>query len=219
LVSYGSKDDNIISIGAEAILLLDEWFGLPAVRKIRVRKKYRETTLDELIRRKRTLIEARLLIAAHEKGVPTPIVYDIDKDHYSILMEYIPGTKLRDIVESLPVKLMEKIFFEIGYHSGILHENEICHGDLTTSNVLFVREREAIFFIDFGLGAFTNRLEDAGVDVHLFLRSLESAHTSVTKQAFKAFINGYRRARSQKTVKMVLDKVEEIRSRGRYTSR
>lgn len=218
LVSFNKGSSKIISLGAEAVLLKIDWFGLPAIKKVRISKNYRNPLLDRVIRSRRTVLESRLLMEAHIRGVPTPVIYDVKPQEYSIIMEYVDGVKLRDILKDLPLERQLDVFFDIGYYSGILHENGICHGDLTTSNILYVKQLDKICFIDFGLGTFSRELEDIGVDIHLFLRSLESVHYNVVDKAFPNFLEGYKSVRGEKETLNALRKVKEIRSRGRYVA-
>ncbi|RLE90026.1 MAG: Kae1-associated kinase Bud32 [Thermoprotei archaeon] len=206
----------LISIGAEAILVKINWYGLPAIKKIRVSKAYRHPVLDRHLRVKRTISEAKLLTEAHRIGVAVPTLYDVDLKECTLTMEYIDGIKARDIVNSMDRRDLKDLFNKLGYYVGLLHKVGIIHGDLTTSNVL-ITERGP-FLIDFGLGAFSNYLEDRGVDVHLLLRVLESTHYKVAKEAFEYFVEGYREA-FPSIVEDLLSKIRDIRMRGRYIIR
>ena len=65
--------------GAEAIVYPAELFGLNALVKERIVKKYREKSLDERLRTERTRQEAKLIHKAKDVGVLCPIIYDISK--------------------------------------------------------------------------------------------------------------------------------------------
>jgi len=210
------NSDKIISIGAEAFLVKIDWYGLPAIMKIRVRKEYRHPTLDRFLRTKRTISEAKLLMEAHKIGVAVPVLYDVDLKKCTLTMEYIEGVKARNIIDSMEQHELRNLFSTLGYYVGLMHRAGIVHGDLTTSNVL-ITERGP-FLIDFGLGSFSNYLEDRGVDIHLLLRVLESTHYRVAKRAFEYFIEGYRETFPD-IVDELLNKVKEIRMRGRYIIR
>jgi len=207
---------NVLSKGAEAILLLKLWYGMLVVEKIRISKRYRNPHLDVMLRRARTILEARLLHEAKLLGIPVPALIDIDIRRNSLTMEYIPGKRLRDSLERFDKDFIECLFRNIGENVGILHSNGIVHGDLTTSNMILT-ETGNVYLIDFGLGGHTWDLEDMGTDIHLMLRALESTHTDIADLCFKAFINGYRKIMKDKTGE-VLRKVKEIRSRGRYVA-
>ncbi len=202
----------LVKKGAEAYLYLDEWLGVKVIKKVRVAKRYRVSPLDLYLRRHRTLNEARLLSAAKTVGVPAPAVLDVDLSNTTIVMEYIPGVLLKDVLDEMPDNWRKRIFSLIGECVGKLHANGIIHGDLTTSNMIVCGDK--IFFIDFGLGMLSKEIEHFGVDVHLMLRALESTHYHLVNSCFDAFIEGY--SRSFKKFDEVLKKVREIRLRGRY---
>lgn len=207
----------IISVGAEAILIKDIWYNINVLKKIRIKKKYRHSLLDMYLRRKRTIRESKILLRVKRLGIPCPTILDIDLDNNMIVMDYIEGKRVRDIINSYDTNFLKKIFRELGRNIGLLHKNGIIHGDLTTSNMILYEDK--IFLIDFGLGIFSNNIEDMGVDVHLFLRSLESFHTEVKDILFKSFIQGYKDIVGEEFVKKIFNQIEEIRSRGRYISK
>ncbi|MCK4735823.1 MAG: Kae1-associated serine/threonine protein kinase, partial [Methanophagales archaeon] len=94
------------------------------VYKRRIQKRYRVKEIDERIRRERTKSEAKLISEARRKGVPTPIIFDIND--YELVMERIEGDLAREVID-------EPISKRIGEFVGILHKNGIIHSDLTTS--------------------------------------------------------------------------------------
>ncbi|MEM3615841.1 MAG: hypothetical protein QXX09_04240, partial [Candidatus Methanomethylicia archaeon] len=123
----------LISKGAEAELYLTNWFGIKAIRKIRTSKSYRIFRLDNQLRVFRTLNEARLLINVKKIGIPVPTVFDVDVNEYSIIMEYIDGILLRDMIPQLNLDKISEIFMLLGMFIGKLHDKGFYHGDLTTS--------------------------------------------------------------------------------------
>jgi len=187
-----------IGRGAEAILTRDG----DAVRKWRLPKSYRMKELDERLRAERTVMEARIMAEARRAGVPTPIIRDISR--FELVMEYVDGKKLRDIITP---ELSERV----GEVVGRLHRAGIVHGDLTTSNMLLKDNR--IYLIDFGLAYHDQSIEAQGVDVHVYFQTLRSTHDDADT-LIESFRRGYRRAYSRADA--VLARVEEIRSRGRY---
>ncbi|RLE66880.1 MAG: Kae1-associated kinase Bud32 [Thermoprotei archaeon] len=203
----------ILGIGAEAILVKDKFYGFEVVRKTRIRKDYRNSVLDERIRRRRTLLEARILATCKKNGIPVPTVLHVDLDKAEIVMDYINGVRLRDIMDSLNEEEIRKYFWVLGKEVGLLHKVGIVHGDLTTSNMILVRDK--IFLIDFGLSYFSKELEDRAVDIHLLLRALESTHPRYVETAFQEFVKGYREVMGG-YVESILKRLEEIRMRGRY---
>jgi len=95
---------------------------------------------------------------------------------------------------------------EIGRSVRKLHDANIIHGDLTTSNMIL---KDKVYFIDFGLGFFSTRIEDKAVDLFLFKKALESKHHEVWEECFKEVLKAYG---DQK----VMERLKEIEKRGRY---
>jgi len=176
------------------------------VYKRRVQKRYRVKEIDERIRRERTKSEAKLISEARRKGVPTPIIFDIND--YELVMERIEGDLAREVID-------EDISKRIGEFVGILHKNGIIHSDLTTSNIIVGRDN-VIYFIDFGLSFIESSMEAKGVDVHVFFQSLCGTHESYERLK-ELFIEGYKRTFSDAS--QVLRRVTEIEQRGRYVER
>lgn len=201
----------MIHRGAEAYLYLVDWFGRKAILKHRLPKRYRHHKLDVLLRRRRTVTEARAIASAQEIGVPAPSIYYVDPLEAIIVMQYLPYPSLSTVIEEdlgKAVSAAEKV----GQHIARLHENGISHGDLTTSNVLV---GDKVYLIDFGLASLHSTSRDNAVDIHLFLRSLESTHPEHVEPIFNAFLKGYRSIRGEET-ENILELVDEIRLMGRY---
>lgn len=206
----------ILGIGAEAVLVQGEWSGLHVVVKYRVPKDYRHPELDAQLRKQRTALEAKLLCRAVEADVRVPDVVYVDPKEGVLVLSYIRGVRLKELLGNLSERAAGYVK-EIGSMVGRLHEHGIVHGDLTTSNVL-ISEGGDLYIIDFGLGFFSRRVEDAGVDLHLFRRALESTHPGLVARLYTEFVSGYKAARGEEKADVVLKKAEEIRLRGRYVS-
>ena len=71
----------------------------------------------------------------------------------------------------------------------------------------------------FGLGVFSDSLEDASVDLHLLKRALESTHFKIAEECFSEIFTGYTQIVGSKRAKEIFENVEKIRLRGRYTLR
>ncbi|MEM0101241.1 MAG: KEOPS complex kinase/ATPase Bud32 [Candidatus Methanomethyliaceae archaeon] len=206
----------LIKKGAEAELYKGFWMEREVVIKRRITKPYRNPDLDKYIRITRTSIEARSLTNARALGIPTPIVYDVNLDDTEIVMSYIPGPPLKNIIINMSNEKLKELFIEIGRLVGLLHKGGIIHGDLTTSNMLLQKNR--IFFIDFGLSEYTYDIEARGVDIHLMRRALESSHYMYSNLAYENFIIGYKSIMGEEA-NDILKRVDEIRRRGRYVGR
>lgn len=197
----------IIGKGAEAIIYLEKG----VVTKHRISKLYRHPELDKKIIKRRTKSENKILEAASKIiNVPVP---KIQTENNLITMPFIEGDKLSQTLDSYPQKKQEKIMFEIGQSIAKLHKEGIIHGDLTTSNIIYSKNK--VFFIDFGLGYFNGKYEDKGVDLHLLKQALEAKHFKNWETLFKEFEIGYRSIEPKEAEK-VFDKMKAIEKRGRY---
>lgn len=201
--------------GAEADLYKDSWYGLNVIKKVRNPKEYRIPQLDQEIRRTRTVREAQIIHVAKTAGVPTPFIYLIDTEAATIIMQYIEGQRVRELLGKLSLNERKRLCKHIGILIGKLHRNGIVHGDLTTSNII-VAEDEKVFFIDFGLAEYSEELEKRGVDILLMKRSLQATHYSYSKECFDAIVEGYTYEMKESASIEILKRVEEIARRGRY---
>jgi TP53 regulating kinase-like protein len=207
----------LVAKGAEADLWLDpDWNGVKALLKRRGEKRYRHPELDRELRRLRTVQEAHMIHRAKGAGVPTPMIYQVDPDEATIVMEYVEGEKVRDIVESLSREARHDLFNLIGLLAGRLHGAGIVHGDLTTSNI--INSPEGPVFVDFGLGEASTETEKRGVDLNLMHRMLTSTHFRHTEELFDAFREGYLEGLGEEA-EQALGRMEEISRRGRYVER
>jgi len=207
----------LIKKGAEASLYLTDWYDRKVILKKRLPKKYRPSMLDEQIRTYRTVHEPQLMHEAKKAGVPTPTIFLVDVKNAMIIMEFIDGKQVKQLLTEANKSDRQNLCLKIGELIGRLHEYGIIHGDLTTSNMIRNSEGK-IFFVDFGLSERTKELEARGVDLHLMKRALQSTHFRFTEECFDAVIRGYSKVFGAETVKNVLDKVSEIERRGRYVA-
>jgi TP53 regulating kinase-like protein len=211
------EDLTLIAKGAEANLWLDQdWNGLKVLVKKRGEKKYRHPELDAEIRRSRTIREASIIHRAKEAGVLTPLIYQVDVDEAAIVMEYVDGRKVRDIVADLDKEERVALFRSIGESAGRLHRAGIIHGDLTTSNIIESSGR--VVFIDFGLAEVSTETEKRGVDLNLMHRMLTSTHFTHIQELFSAFREGYLTTLGIEGEE-ALNRMEEVSRRGRYVER
>lgn len=187
-----------IGRGAEAVISLESG----QVRKLRLAKSYRLPELDERLRTERTLREARITSDARRHGVPTPIICDVTR--FEIEMEHLEGEKVKEVITP---EISEKV----GEMVGRLHRGGIIHGDLTTSNMILKDCK--VHLIDFGLAFYESSVEAQGVDVHVYFQTLESTHDR-PEELIESFRTGY--VRIYPGAEAVLERVKEIKARGRY---
>jgi len=199
-------NDLIIANGAEALIYLDEKSG--SVKKIRVKKSYRQKSIDTELRKKRTRQESRILRKLKKANFPSPKELQIDEENFSLDLEYIKGDKVRDVINK---KNCKKIANELARLIIWLHKLNVVHHDLTTSNMIVCKEK--IFLIDFGLSFISKKVEDKAVDIHLLKRAIESKHPDLYEVFMNEFLNCYSK---EKDSKDILTRVEVVDQRGRY---
>ncbi|MEK6963131.1 MAG: KEOPS complex kinase/ATPase Bud32 [Nanoarchaeota archaeon] len=192
---------NEIARGAEAVIYQDK----ERVVKKRVSKGYRHPELDAELIKARTKREAKFI---HDLPIPGPKLHDVDAS--TVTMDFIPGKKVVDVIDEQP-ELAQKI----GEHLSKLHDKNMIHGDLTTSNMILKPDGELVF-IDFGLSFYSDKIEDKSVDIHLFKEALESKHFRVEAKAYRYFLKGYR---SSKHAEDVLERLKKVEQRGRYKNK
>ena len=210
--------EKILHKGAEAYLYLGTWFGKKVIFKQRIPKRYRTIELDYQIRSKRTINEARALIKAKNYGINVPIVYEIEPNTATIVMQYIEGEKLKDLMTKMNEEKKIEIFRTLGKYIAILHDNGHIHGDITTSNIIVTRNQN-IVLIDFGLHENSETIEDKSVDLHLFKRVLISSHGEDYKICYEAFLEGYISQYDDDKKNLceeIIENINIVESRGRY---
>jgi len=203
--------ERVIYRGAEAEIILSRYLGREVVKKRRIPKSYRLKELDFRLRSSRTREEAKLIMESRKAGVPVPIVYDVDLLNCTLTMEFVKGERVKELLSRVSKEERRDICVEIGKNIAKLHNRGIIHGDLTTSNMIFLKR---IYFIDFGLGSFSKEIEGRGVDLHLLLEAFKSAH-SEHEDMFSYVLEGYRE-KYDEDFREIKRKLDEISKRGRY---
>lgn len=189
--------------GAEAVISVKSNEKRKYVLKERVSKIYRIREIDEKLRKERTHNEARMMSEARRIGIPTPVIYDITD--FTIKMQYIEGIPVKYVIDSEKAEIM-------GHLVGKMHQHNIIHGDLTTSNMIWSNNGK-MYVIDFGLAYTDKQTESKGVDIHVLFQTFESTHKNyenLTESFKRGYIAEYDDA--ENTIK----RSEEIKNRGRY---
>jgi TP53 regulating kinase-like protein len=202
----------LIKKGAEADIYVTEWQNSDAILKIRKSKNYRNPILDKNLRKQRTIKESQTIMEVKSFGIPVPLIYFVNLEKSSILMQRIPGKPIHDLPDSKVITLAK----QMGNLVGMLHQNGIMHGDLTTSNFIFFQNK--VYVIDFGLSQKTIKPEDHAVDLRLIKEILNSAHAKIMEKAWKNFLTGYRSVVGTARYLKIIKLVSEIESRGRYAT-
>lgn len=211
----------LIYKGAEAEIYFNE--KRKTVIKKRLPKNYRIKALDEEIRRSRTKKEAKVIHYAKKAGVGAPFIEEVDLKKFTIETSYIDGTRLTELIENAKnetsLKKSLKACYELGKAIAKLHNANIIHGDLTTSNII-VKEKESkksktgIFLIDFGLSDFSAEIEDKGVDLVVLKKCLHALNFEIAGKCFKEVLKAYKK--TAKEAENVIRRISEIEKRGRY---
>lgn len=230
-----------IAQGAEAIIFKDG----ERILKKRIKKPYRIAEIDEKLRKSRTKGEAKILEKARNFGVNVPKV--LKQDKFELEIEFIDGDKLSEKLDCYDIKKQKEVIKKIAEQIKKLHENDIIHGDLTTSNMILKYKLDAgqsnasqdkisnllifnktninkpkaqkvlqelfdVYFIDFGLGFISKKIEDKAVDIHLFRQALEAKHFKDYENLFSEFLFAYDN-------KEVIERLKKVEARGRYKVR
>jgi TP53 regulating kinase-like protein len=205
-------EEKIIYQGAEAKICKSKYMDFDVVKKRRIKKSYRIKEIDDRLIFYRTKEESKLITEARKYGVSVPIIFDIDTQNGIITMEYLYGKRIKDILNGLSEKERIRICRMIGESIAKLHNNDIIHGDITTSNMIYQDDR--IHFIDFGLGEKNTEIEAKGVDLHVLMEAIESTHSRYS-DCFSYVLEGYKNELKD-DAKPVINKIAEIVKRGRY---
>lgn len=187
--------------GAEAIVTKED----DVIIKNRFKKAYRHEEIDSNLRKFRTRREEKILKKLEEMGFPAARVISSDDKNGVLKLSFVEGELVKNVLDKDPKKLSR----EIGEKIAVLHENDIIHGDLTTSNMILNKE---IYFIDFGLSFISEKIEDKAVDLHLLRQALESKHHMIWEECFKEVLKGYK---NYKDSKEVLKRFKQVELRGR----
>ncbi|MEN9625988.1 MAG: hypothetical protein RL557_316 [archaeon] len=193
---------NIIFQGAEAVLIKYK----DTILKQRIKKSYRHQLIDEKLRKTRTRSEAKIL----EKLSPiinVPKIIKTDEQKKELTLEHIKGKKLADFLEKLDYK---KVSTLIGKAIAKVHDQDIIHGDLTTSNMIY--QEDKLYLIDFGLAFHSQKIEDKAVDLHVLKQALEAKHVTIATECMKVIIKNYK----PKKYKEIIKQLKKVESRGRY---
>jgi len=191
----------LIAQGAEAKIFKKK----DSVLKERIKKSYRLPQIDLKLRKLRTRSEAKILRKAGQI-INVPKVLSVDDKKMNLEIEHIDGVKVRDLLDRDDENLKRKVCAELGKAVKRMHQNNIIHGDLTTSNMIW---NDKLYLIDFGLGKISIRLEDKAVDIHLLKECFKSKHYV----HWVTYWNEFKKAYNQEKV---FNQLERVEARARY---
>ncbi|CAJ1051826.1 EKC/KEOPS complex subunit TP53RK [Xyrichtys novacula] len=225
-VSEFLSNAELLKQGAEARVYRTKFLGKPTILKERFPKRYRHPVLDEKLTHRRTVQEVRSILRCRKAGISTPVVYFVDYTTHCIFLEEIVGSlTVRDHIASAQQPgscadaELEQLAKRIGQILAKMHDEDVIHGDLTTSNMLLRRRPENkesdLVLIDFGLSYNSALPEDKGVDLYVLEKAFLSTHPN-TESLFEKLLKSY--AASSKRSAAVIKKLDEVRLRGRKRS-
>ena len=177
----------VLHLGAEAEVVSGTWFGRPAVMKKRRPRGWRHPDLDRRLTSKRMVNEIKLTIQLARLGAPVPAIWDVDLEDSVIIMERIDSTPLIDVLKNEDFD--DNLLISVGKSIRELHRNAVCHGDLSTNNILINLNNEPVI-IDLGLATRQYDVEGFGIDLHVLHEIFRASHPEV-KDAMDLVLKGY----------------------------
>jgi TP53 regulating kinase-like protein len=203
----------LLKRGAESEIRLGNFLDTKAIYKIRIKKEYMEEELDKELRYYRTKKEAKILSISFINNVNVPRIYAVYPSIGVIVMEYINGITLKDLLINSNEESL-KFSYLAGKELAKIHKSGIVHNDFTTSNII-IKDQSA-YIIDFGLSEYSVNIEDRAVDIHLYKRAVESTHAKISSIVFNEFLKGYIDYFGSNKGEEVIKRSKEIELRGRY---
>ena len=207
-----------IKRGAEASVWKMSLYGKNCIAKVQEPKGWRAPQLDQHLRSERIQNEARTNLRCLRLAIPiAPILY-IDRPSHTLVMEELNGGSVKQMIfdmqegdENDPkiIRALE----EIGEIVAKLHDNEIIHSDLTTSN--FMLHNGKVHVIDFGLSFVSSQAEDKAVDLYVLERAFTSSHPG-KEPLLQIIMDSY--CKSSPKSADVMKRLKKVRSRGRKRS-
>ena len=172
--------------------------------------------------------EERLMVRMKRAGIAIPVLYDLDTDAGTMVMQRMPGRPLIDVLRdnALPPSFKQSALTSTGAAIRNVHRLAITHGDLSTNNVLIDEEGHATL-IDFGLAAVDYEVERFGIDLHVVDEILGASHPDIA-DGIEFLLAGYTAEEERQgppveqtggavpTASEVLQRLENVRTRVRY---
>ncbi len=199
----------LLSEGAEAKIYLEKNKNKKIILKERIKKNYRHKKLDEKIVYSRTKKEYKILKKLEENTKnKTSLFFNkaIEYKKNKLKLQYIEGKELqKKDYEN------KKIIREIAKKIFLMHKNKIIHGDITPKNILKTKE-EKIYFIDFGLSYFSERIEDKVYDLYM---TKETFSQKFYKKLLEEYKTLYKKENEEKKFLLLEERIKRIEERGK----
>ncbi|KAI0928186.1 hypothetical protein AcV5_005831 [Taiwanofungus camphoratus] len=216
--------------------------------KYRFHKQYRHPSLDASLTKSRVAGEARALIKCLRYGVNVPGIRMVDAVEGVLGLELIHGKSVRfllgggaegeeeaindegenddlsDEAEEDPLQeygvTQDAVMRMIGTEIAKMHQADVIHGDLTTSNMLVRHPSSSkgvqLVLIDFGLAYTSTLVEDKAVDLYVLERAFSSTHPA-SEPFFASVLNAYQAKMGREWV-AISKRLDDVRQRGRKRS-
>ena len=140
-----------IGTGAQGSVNLAEDIRLG--RKVAIKTLHKNLVNDKM-QKDRFISEAKLLSQINHPSIVTLFDYVSDSNGFHLIMEYIKGTPLDDLIiqKSGPIQELRSIniFIQILDAIQFVHERNIIHRDIKPSNIL-LDDNDNIKILDFGI--------------------------------------------------------------------
>jgi len=146
-----NPDSDSIGDGSQGVVYLakDKRLG----RKVAIKSLHDHLSTDDSIRN-RFIEEAKLLAQLDHPTIVRLYDYITDGNRFHLIMEYVKGRDLNDLIESVtgPINEHRAIDIFIQVLEGIqhIHTKGIIHRDIKPSNII-VNENDKIKLLDFGI--------------------------------------------------------------------
>ena len=234
----------LIQQGAEAKIFLDEKnnliikdrvsksYRLPALDNKLTKQRTKAET--KLLTKANQIINAPLPKKSREHN--KIIMPYVDGEKLSTALNYFPLEKqkliMKKIGESIAKLHKEDIIHGdlttsnmiLVYDNNTISSNsQVNNHNVNNSNIndkskLTNKRNEdndlKIFFIDFGLGYISKKVEDKAVDLHLLKQALEAKHFMHWKDLYEEFSKAY--SKNYPGSKVIFERIAAVEKRGRY---
>ncbi|KAH9850409.1 kinase-like domain-containing protein [Lenzites betulinus] len=215
--------------------------------KHRFHKQYRHPTLDTTLTKSRVAGEARALLKCIRSGVNVPGIRMVDAPEGVLGIEWIDGKSVRFLLgggaegeeeveegaedaedeEEVEEDLLHEfgvtqdaVMELIGTEIAKMHQADIVHGDLTTSNMMLRHPSSPqglqLVLIDFGLAFTSTLVEDKAVDLYVLERAFASTHPQ-SEPLFAGVLKAYEKKMGKEWT-AISRRLDDVRLRGRKRS-
>jgi TP53 regulating kinase-like protein len=203
----------MIKRGAEASLWKMTLFGRACIAKYAEPKRWRVPALDEKLRSDRLQSEARSNIRCMRLGIPVAPILFIDRPLGIFVMEELTGPTVKQLLFDGTDLTIPEVVRQLGLLIAKLHQHDIIHSDLTTSN--FMLHKGIVHAIDFGLSYVSSNVEDKAVDIYVLERAFRSSHPG-KDDLLEVVLNTYFAALPK--CEAIKARLKKVRARGRKRS-